>query len=180
MENSRITRGEGGSILVLCMLMLVILTLMGISASTTSTIETQIASNDREYKESYYVADAGWKEAASWIQDNLVPPTFVNPGGTADEDVVKNFGAGGDLDGSNLNLTFPDGTQDHEFAIARGIAPVGGGVDVAYWYRVEYVFKDNAPGSGATVKRFNYDASSVGNAAQLMEVRLRKEYDIGY
>ncbi len=180
MKNIRITRDEGGSILVLCMLMLVILTLMGITASTTSTIETQIASNDREYKESYYVADAGWKEAASWLQENIVPPSFVNPGGTADEDVVKNYGSGGDLDGSALNLTFPAGTQDHDFDIARGIAPLGGGVNVAYWYRVDYVFKDNAPGSGPTVKRFNYDALSVGDAAQRMEVRLRKEYDIGY
>jgi len=180
MKNGRITRDEGGSILVLCMLMLVMLTLMGITMSTTSTIEIQIASNDRQYKETYYVADSGWKEAAGWLQGNIVPPMFVNPGGTIDEDVVKNFGAGGDLDGSNLNLGFPAGTQDQTITIARSIAALGSSVNVPYWYRAEYVFKDNAPGSGPTVKRFNYDAISVGDASQRMEVRLRKEYDLGY
>lgn len=45
-----IPKGEDGSVLVIAMIMLALLTIIGISATTTSTIEVQIAANDRFYK----------------------------------------------------------------------------------------------------------------------------------
>ena len=50
-------KSEDGSVLVIAMIMLVLLTLIGISAITTSTIEVQISANERIYKMNLCVAE---------------------------------------------------------------------------------------------------------------------------
>jgi hypothetical protein len=50
---------EEGSVLVVALLLLVLLTIMGISATTTSNIEIQIAGNERFHKIALYHADSG-------------------------------------------------------------------------------------------------------------------------
>ena len=52
-------RDKDGSALVMALMILVILTLIGIAATNTSTIEIQIAGNEKTYKEAFYKADAG-------------------------------------------------------------------------------------------------------------------------
>ncbi|MEA1866847.1 MAG: PilX N-terminal domain-containing pilus assembly protein [Thermodesulfobacteriota bacterium] len=52
-------RDEKGSTLLFAIIILVLLTLIGIAATNTSTIEIQIAGNERVYKEAFYNADAG-------------------------------------------------------------------------------------------------------------------------
>jgi len=50
---------ERGSILVIVLLILALVTIMGISANTSTEIEIQVARNDRFYKEAFYNADSG-------------------------------------------------------------------------------------------------------------------------
>jgi Tfp pilus assembly protein PilX len=50
---------EKGSVIVLAMIILALLTLVGISAVTTSTTEMNIAANDQLNKMIFYTADAG-------------------------------------------------------------------------------------------------------------------------
>jgi hypothetical protein len=50
---------DRGVSLVIALLILLVLTLIGISAITTSTFETNIAGNERLYNEAFYSADAG-------------------------------------------------------------------------------------------------------------------------
>jgi len=50
---------EKGSVIVLAMIVLALLTLMGVSAVTTSTTEMNIAANDQLNKMMFYTADAG-------------------------------------------------------------------------------------------------------------------------
>lgn len=50
---------EKGSVLVVALLILVFLTLIGISATTTSEIEIQIAGNEKFHKIAFYHADSG-------------------------------------------------------------------------------------------------------------------------
>jgi hypothetical protein len=50
---------EQGSILVVVLLILALITIMGISGTTTTEIELQIARNDRFYKTAFYNADSG-------------------------------------------------------------------------------------------------------------------------
>ena len=71
-------RNEKGSIIVLAMVMLVILTLMGIWATNTSRLDVEIAANEKFYNEAFHDADAG----ISWILA-LAPaagsPDIANP-----------------------------------------------------------------------------------------------------
>jgi len=59
MKELCVIKNESGSILVIALIMLVLLTILGISATTTSNIEMQIAGNERNYKRAFYVANAG-------------------------------------------------------------------------------------------------------------------------
>lgn len=60
---------ENGSVMVLALLMLALLSIMGVSATTTSTIELQIAANDKNYKQNFYKAEGGSMEAATRLEN---------------------------------------------------------------------------------------------------------------
>jgi type IV pilus assembly protein PilX len=55
----RTINNNRGSVLVIGLLTLVLLTMIGMAATTTSSIEVQIAGNDRAYKEAFYAAEFG-------------------------------------------------------------------------------------------------------------------------
>ncbi len=74
-------KNEKGFILVLALVMLLVVTLLGLSAMSTSVFEVKIGANDLTSKKSFYVAEAGWNEftarfKAGDIQDNA--PTNIN------------------------------------------------------------------------------------------------------
>jgi type IV pilus assembly protein PilX len=52
-----LSHNEAGVVLVLCLITLVILTLIGVSTTTTSRLEVEIAGNDKTYKEAFYAAE---------------------------------------------------------------------------------------------------------------------------
>ena len=54
-----ILKNQKGSVIVLAMIILALLTLVGVSAITTSTTEMNIAANDQLSKMVFYTADAG-------------------------------------------------------------------------------------------------------------------------
>ena len=56
-SRARLSRNEEGVVLVLCLITLVLLTLIGISATTTSRLEAEISGNDKTYKEAFYAAE---------------------------------------------------------------------------------------------------------------------------
>lgn len=59
-ENCRyIFQNQEGVSLVVALLILLVLTLIGISALSTTTFETNIAGNERLYNRAFYTADAG-------------------------------------------------------------------------------------------------------------------------
>ena len=74
---------EDGSIMVIALIMLVLLTLLGISATTTSTIEVQIARNDRICKQNFYLAEGaamvGLQRLEDADVDDLRPATTSFP-----------------------------------------------------------------------------------------------------
>ena len=61
----RILRNDTGSALILALLILLVLTLLGISAINTTTFETVISGNERARVEAFYAAEAGIQEALS-------------------------------------------------------------------------------------------------------------------
>ncbi len=74
MIKERLKTDENGSILVVSMLVLSLLTMIGIAATTTSTIETQIAINDQRYKETFYRAEGGLQVAQELLEQNIRCP----------------------------------------------------------------------------------------------------------
>jgi Tfp pilus assembly protein PilX len=63
MEHNSLLKNEDGSIIVIVLVVLMLVTMMGISSTTTSTIELQIAANDKRYKENFYNAEGATMEA---------------------------------------------------------------------------------------------------------------------
>ncbi len=98
---------ENGSVLLLSVVMLMLLTLLGIFATTTSTIEIQIAGNDKFYKQRFYDTDSGVSYSLSMLtfDDQL----------TDDEDVGQEIST--DLNNfkitllNNNVLPCPDGSK---------------------------------------------------------------------
>ncbi len=168
-------KNEDGSAIILALLILMVVTVLGISAINTSTIEIQIAANDKNYKRDFYVAEAGWKIAADWLEKMATNPSKIN----TSEDVsttdiqeinnVKNFGGGGT---DVFNNTFLADTEDGTVSYANTSIP--------YWYNINELTLSIVPGSGPDYKKFTYFIRSKANRTQEIEVRLSKVYKIGY
>ncbi|MCP4605805.1 MAG: hypothetical protein GY847_35675 [Proteobacteria bacterium] len=62
---------EQGAVLVMGVIMLLLLTFIGISAISTSTIEEQIASNDRYQKMAFYATNAGVEAGKELLEWNI-------------------------------------------------------------------------------------------------------------
>ena len=93
-----ILNNERGSIIVVALLLLVFLTIIGITATNNTRMELNATRNSQEYKRDFYVADSGWRAAAMNLQSfNLGYPNYVG-----------DFTAGGDLNGITYSYTILD------------------------------------------------------------------------
>ncbi len=63
-------KNEDGSVIVIALILLALATVMGISGTTTTSVELQIAGNDRIQKQNFFLADAGLMENAQLVQNN--------------------------------------------------------------------------------------------------------------
>lgn len=165
---------QNGSIIVVTLIMLVLLTLIGISSTTTSTTEVQVAANNQSYQVEFYLADSGWHQGAMWVENRAAPPSWVNT--DADDNTVKNFGAGAgaDVDAASLSGVTPDNSSLSQY-------------DIPYWYKVSYLDPafitggSTAPeGNEKGYERFFYEITSNANTSQQIQVRASKIFKVGY
>ena len=93
MKEKQFMNKEDGSITVLALILLVLLTLLGIAATTTSSIEVQIAGNDDRHKKALYEADGGTEVGFEMLEQNIACPNgFINfSGSSMDIDDVTVF-----------------------------------------------------------------------------------------
>jgi Tfp pilus assembly protein PilX len=70
-------RNQDGSVLVLSLCILILLTLLGFFIAAIAEVEIQLAGNDRLYKDNLYTAEGGALECAQRMQEAaaLVPVT---------------------------------------------------------------------------------------------------------
>lgn len=54
---ARLSHNEAGVVLVLCLITLVVLTLIGVSMTTSSRLEVEMSGNEKTYKEAFYAAE---------------------------------------------------------------------------------------------------------------------------
>lgn len=64
-------QNEDGFILIVALFVLILLTIIGISATKTSTIDLQISQNDKAYKIAFYNADGGIYPSAKLISQTV-------------------------------------------------------------------------------------------------------------
>lgn len=69
---------EQGSITLYAFIILVVLTLLGVFATRTATIDLQIASNETTYKQDFYVAEGGSQREAAELGRGSYPITDIN------------------------------------------------------------------------------------------------------
>jgi Tfp pilus assembly protein PilX len=79
MKRHRIHIGnQEGSMLVISMLILVLLTLLGVSASTNTAVELKIADNDRSHKINVYRAESAAMMAAQRMENTTNVMTLID------------------------------------------------------------------------------------------------------
>jgi hypothetical protein len=116
-----LTKNEDGSVMVISIVILALLTVIGIAVTTTTSIELQIAANERIYKENFYRAEGAAMMLARVLENAVQtdvnklkedPPQFKDPGsGSYKTMPVK--GKTGDIDtGDILADTYWEGTND--------------------------------------------------------------------
>lgn len=76
MKGKNLVGNEEGTVLIIALLMLVLLTVIGISASTISNIEMQVAGNEKFYKIAFFAADGGTEAGAELLEKNIEVRTF--------------------------------------------------------------------------------------------------------
>ncbi len=98
-----ILRAEKGFVLIIALLMLLVLTLLGISSISTTNFETSVSGNERVRADAFYAAEAGIQVAIDKIPDSTNPihktklkeDSYYWSGGTNDEGspkTLKNLG----------------------------------------------------------------------------------------
>ena len=171
--------GERGSVLVIALMILVLLTVMGISVTTTSDIETLIARNEQEYVREFYVADSAWRQGVQWLDTRAAVPPMLNrnliSGNLTDDPDylnVRNYGGGGS-DVTEISTDSTDGTLG------------AGSNSMSYWYKVAY-FDTNSlagstvPGSGKNFRKFSFCVRSNANQQRQIEISVTKVFKTGY
>lgn len=146
-----IENDEQGFILVLALFMLVVLSLLGIFASKTTTVELQVAGNERAAQDIFYVSESGWMRAFQWIENwgtSSAPPLINGKDADPDHPLVADVGDQ-ELGGKNYSYT-----------IRRASSPT------------------KVPGNSKMYLKFSYtvdsSASGKGNAARAIEVNVEK------
>src|SRR5512145_549993 len=69
---------ENGNVTVIALMILVILTIIGISASRTSTTDMQIARNQIPHKQDFFISEGGQNREAAFIGTGGHPITNIN------------------------------------------------------------------------------------------------------
>lgn len=127
-------KSEDGSVLVVALVMLVLLTLLGISATTTSSIEMRISGNERTYKDNLYRAEAAAMAGAQMLENetNVDVLKLVTP---LDPDWLKGslpdayIRSDTNWDPSNNNSDESIDSSGRYLAVDNGIAP-GSSLDI--------------------------------------------------
>ncbi len=115
---------QQGSVLLIAVIVLALLSLLGIMSTTTTSIELQIAGNERIYRQNFNCAEAGARhvieliqstdksdldnhESLNWLTNGMVNPStipdFTDPGAWDWDD------SDGDANAEELTVTDADG-----------------------------------------------------------------------
>jgi len=167
----------------------VLLTLMGISITTTSDIDIQIAKNEQQYVREFYVADSAWKEGIQWLDIQASAPALINRNlFVIDPDAssalnVRNFG------GETATAYQARGYTDDFEITPNGVLNTGSN-QTNYWYSIAYVDQDvsmvgtQALSFGKGFRSYNFRVTGVSQGVNQanqtsVTVTVSKVYQVG-
>ena len=138
MKEKGMMKNEQGFVLVVSMVMLLLLTLLGIWALTTSSIELQISGNQQRYEQSFNVAEGGANFEATNLGFTARPAYQITDPGNMLQDLTTGI--------YNDSSTWPAGC----LVLAGSPVSIGSyvaGSDPAneYRYFVTYLYPDVPP-----------------------------------
>jgi len=96
---------QEGYVLVFTLLLLVVLTLLGVSAIDTSIFESNMAANDALYKRAFYQADGGTEMGMRLAYDNAICIQVNNDGFDDSGEGTRNIG---NVKVYDLNFSLPE------------------------------------------------------------------------
>ncbi len=92
--NKDILLKDNGNVTVIALMILVILTIIGISASRTSTTDMQIARNQIPHKQDFFISEGGQNREAAYIGTGGHPIININTPSTLVDDETHAISAG--------------------------------------------------------------------------------------
>lgn len=123
-------KNEDGSVLIVALLILVFLTIIGISATTTTNIEIQIAGNEKFHKIAFYHADSGVYTIPKIISTCIDSGAEINIGsGTTEPNIEYTTGSSSTLFYRQV-MDYDDYDDDKDIEFTLGGFDVD--VDVRY------------------------------------------------
>jgi len=131
---------EEGSVVVIALMILVVLTLLGIMATRTATTDIRIAANETIYKKNFYVAEAAvWREALEIGRGNYPVVTISSGYLLADENGKYPSGSlPGDAHDFN-NITYAFDVRYEGYFLPPS------GYSVIHFSRYDYTVDANTP-----------------------------------
>jgi Tfp pilus assembly protein PilX len=180
-------RDERGAVLAIALLIMIALALIGAAAMITSTMELDIARNERLAKESFYMADGGTSLAPIIIEEAVETRALPNIAGIEIKDnnlmfELMGYTTNNDKDTDNPNNN-PDiytevNNKDINIDVDRVATQVlaGGAAEFAGGY--EGIGGGGASGGIAIFYRVDSQGSSAGTSRALIETYYRKVVNI--
>ena len=128
-----ILKGEDGSVLIIALMILVILTMIGFIATGTTQFELRIAGNANLYKQNLYLADGASMGGAQMLENEPDPNVLKNATPTwlhmsLPDPQISSYT---NWNPANNNSKQATNTTDRYLAVHEGIAP-GSSLDIGY------------------------------------------------
>ena len=136
-----LSNNEKGSVLLVSMLVLMVLTLLGIVALDTTDLELMISRNDRTYKESFNGADGGGMAAIKVLRNTLDADAGLSTlpnityAESADDFYNEAMGINPQDDTSDIAFSVGDSMEvNTDVQLLRVVNMAGGGAEFAAGY----------------------------------------------
>jgi Tfp pilus assembly protein PilX len=166
MKKTSLLTNENGSVIVLALIMLALLTMLGMAVSRTSSIEVQIASNDQQAVDCFYTAESADHYAIEISNVWMTDAFLIAAEDSANSDSLEDLdGDGNDdvrieircVEGSGTPIVLPDGDLSaaaNNLPVQQHITvpPVGSGYSLKYFEVRKYGITGTALGGCSPVQ----------------------------
>ena len=159
---------DKGFVLIVSLILLVVLMIIGIAATNTTTIELQIAGNDKAQKQTFYNSDGGSEVAMALLEENITESGFDSAGDYFGVDVSSPaFYMNETMSGADASVTFPSGTTELRFFNSPPEFADGSGAQTAAGY------EGLGKGGGSAYQDFTIQSLSEGPINTETAIRVR-------